>query len=174
MASEQCSICLQAPAKFTCSCDFPAISTCAFCIATYLEALGIHTSALIQKLEKSTVPVERVNEPCDGCRGKVARSFCLCSVPIKKFCARCDEKHYRNSPGMDHFQHPIAAFPAVAMGKVPVETFRRKQQFIQELQLSTREELARFDAFAKQVEDDFDALINKSYSEKENSYANHS
>jgi len=55
----------------------------------------------------------------------------------------------------------MLAYQSVASGRVPLETFRRKQQFINDFQLRIGEELTRFDAREKQISEEFDTLLQK-------------
>lgn len=155
----QCSLCHQATAKFTCFCTSPPDSICAVCIAGHLESRGSHHPVSIQNQENPHVPVEEANESCDGCRGKAARTFCTCSLPLKKLCAECDIKHYENAPEAAHFRHPVGAYALATSGKVPMATFDKKQRFISSCLVCIGQELNRFHAFKTQVEDEFDALI---------------
>ena len=68
---------------------------------------------------------------------------------------------------MTHSKHPICAYQAVATGRVPIETFRKKQFYINDFQLCIGEELAQFDAFMRQTEAEFDAVLNKVAAKKE-------
>ena len=110
------------------------------------------------KKPQSIVPaLIQGNEVCDDCRGKAAVNFCLCSNPVRKLCQDCDFSHYQKAPNTSHSKHPIAAYPTVA--RVTVETFRKKQQYISDLELHVGEELTKFDAFVSQTRDGFEALI---------------
>lgn len=113
----QCSIC-KAPADFKCFCAVPTNSFCIACIKEHKNSPGNHVFVPIQNQENAPVPVEGPNEMCDGCRGKVALTFCLCSVPLKKLCAGCNTTHYDNAREMAHYQHPMEAYELVKSGKM--------------------------------------------------------
>ena len=160
MEAGRCSLCHQAQAKFTCSCVFPALPMCSACTLPHLETEGAHMPVPVQRQAAPILPVQgEGNQVCDECRNRAAAHFCLCAVPLRKFCAGCDMTHYQKAPNQAHFKHPIAAYQTVASGKIPIEEFRRKQLYINDLQLRIGGELANFDEFARRVEGEFDALL---------------
>ena len=157
MEAGLCSLCHRTQAKFACSCVIPATPICEVCIATHLGTEGTHMPVPIKKPQViAPVPIQG-NEVCDDCRGKAAINFCLCSNPVRKRCQDCDFAHYQKAPNTTHSKHPITAYSTVA--RVTVETFRKKQQYICDLELYLGEELTQFDTFVNQVKEEFEALI---------------
>lgn len=159
MEAGQCSLCRETHAKFACSCVLPSSSFCAVCIAVHLETEGAHMPVPIKKAQsKAPFPVQG-NELCDECGRKTAACFCLCTTPVKKRCKDCDVFHYQKAESSTHSKHPITAYRAVAAGRVSLETFRKKQLYINDLQLRIGAELTQFDAFMRRVGEEFEALI---------------
>jgi len=165
MEGAQCTLCHLAQAKFACSCSLPAILICAGCLADHIEAAGTHLPVPMQK--KALLSGGPGNEVCDECRAKAAVRFCLCTTPLRKFCEGCDFTHYQKARHMTHSVHAISAYQSVASGKVPLETFRKKQFYINDFQLRIGEELVQFDTFTKQVEDEFGLLLAQITEKKE-------
>jgi len=166
MEAGQCSLCHETHAKFACSCRFPTIPLCEGCIITHLGTEGAHMPIPIKKLASAGVPATG-NETCDECRNRAAVRFCLCTTPLRKFCEQCDIVHYQKAPLLTHSKHPIVTYQAVATGRVPIETFRKKQLYINDFQLRIGEELTNFDAFMRQVEGEFDQALGKVAAKKE-------
>jgi len=68
---------------------------------------------------------------------------------------------------VDHLPSPIHAYKAIATGKVPIETFRIKQFYINELQRFIYEEFTHFDTFAKQTQTELDDFLQKITTQRE-------
>lgn len=124
--------------------------------------------ASIQKKIASADPrMGQGNEVCDECKEKTAVHFCLCAVPLRKFCDGCELSHYQKARHLTHSIHPISAYQTVASGRVSVETFKKKQLNINDFLLRIEEELVKFDTFTHQVENEFEALIAQIAAKKE-------
>lgn len=156
MEGGQCAICQQSPSEFACSCVFPAFLVCSACLTTHFEAAGEHSIAPVPAPGEQLIPG---NEVCDDCQLAVAVRFCLCTQPLRKFCQGCDIAHYQKRRGVTHSMHPISAYEPVTSGRVQVEAFRSKQLYINDFQLRFWDELVQFDAFMRQVDSEFTALI---------------
>lgn len=167
METGKCSLCRETQARFACSCVFPIIPVCEVCIIAHLGTEGAHMPVPIKKPQQVPSAPAQGNEMCDECGHKEAVRFCLCRTPLRKFCDGCDTAHYEKARLLTHSNHPIIAYQAVISGKVPIETFRKKQFYINDLQLRIGEELTNFDAFMRQVEEDFEALLSKIAAKKE-------
>ena len=163
MKNRLCSVCHR-KAEYACSCVNPSMIICEMCREGHYQTAGRHNIVPYERPEP--VPAAN-NEVCSLCMDRTAEFFCLCSTPIRKFCEQCDFAHYQKASLMTHSKHPIRAYQAVATGRLPVETFRKKQLYINDLQLCIGEELTQFDAFAKQTREEFDAVLNKVAAKKE-------
>jgi len=165
MEASQCSLCLTTQAKFACSCVFPAIPLCEVCLLPHLDTEGTHIPVSSRKQEWIWPAPGEGLEYCEDCRAKPVFSFCLCSNPPKRRCEDCDTAHSQRTPQVYHSRHPIAAYAAAT--RVPVETYRKKQQYISHFEFSIGEELPRFDAFVKQVKEELETLLGEITAMKE-------
>lgn len=156
MEGVQCSVCSQSQAEFVCACVFPPFPVCSYCSPSHLEAAGVHSLVSIQALAAPVLVFG--NEVCDICEIKPAVHFCLCTAPLPKFCKGCHLAHYQKVRQV-HSMHSMSAYELVTSGRMSVETFRRKQVYINDFQLRIWDELVQFDAFARRVEGEFSALI---------------
>lgn len=120
-----------------------------------------------KKLSPAEARMGQGNEVCDECRARVAARFCLCITPVRKYCEECDLNHYQKARHLTHSIHPMSAYREVISGRVPLESFRKKQLYINDLKHHIDEELVQFDAFKMQVENEFDVLISQITAKKE-------
>ena len=150
----ECSVC-QAQAEYTCSCGFPSFPVCAWCFPAHLEAPGDHALVPIQAASMLVVG----NEVCDECEIAPAARFCLCTVPLRKFCKACNVSHYQKARRGSHSTHPMLAYESVTSGRVSIETFRTKQLYLNDIQARMWEELVLFDTFVKETDRAFSTLL---------------
>lgn len=141
MSIQPCSACQLSLSL--CSCSFPAAS-------------GLSGHTLTPNQRESPQGKER----CEEC-GAEARLFCLCGAPFRKICAECDLAHYQKAPFSTHSKHPISVYTDLITSKADFDAFLKKQLYINDLQSAFSQEMYRFDAFTQAVKQEFDLIIGK-------------
>ena len=159
METERCSICSLSQAKFSCSCALPSLPICETCLLSHLSTAGSHITVSLHP--RVTATSLAGNEVCDECGSRPADYFCLCSSSLRKFCRGCDIPHYQKTQSRVHFKHPIIGYQGVVSSRMPIEQFKKKQFYINDLLLRLEEEVSSFDAFVKRAETEFSTLQQK-------------
>lgn len=132
-------------------------------IVPHIGTEGIHTPVPIKTSQPIAPALLQGNEMWR----EVSYSCLSLSHSLRKFCDDCDTVHYQKAPLLIHSKLTILAYQGVVTERVPVETFRKKQLYINDLQLRIREELTNFDASVRRVEEEFDVQLRKLTVKKE-------
>lgn len=127
---------------------------------------GTHIPSLFQEKVSIEVPAQKPEQKlCDECGKKPAYRFCLCTSPFPKFCEGCESNQIMLH--VTHSIHPISVYQSMASGRVPIEAIRSKQKYVSDLKARLQDELIRFDAYARKIETEFEALVAQINARKE-------